>query len=366
MMKRWQFSKRLLPLLAGLVLLLSACGREDLSTLNPQGSIAQSQFDLMKLSIGIMTGVVVIVFGLSVYVLVRYRRKPGDKSIPKQVEGSHKLEIIWTVIPIILLVILAVPTLKYVFAFAEDYSKDENAVKVKVTAYQYWWEFEYPEYKIRTAQDLVIPYGKKIAVELSTKDVLHSFWIPSLAGKMDTNRIDSLDKGNKNKMHFDAPEENVYRGKCAELCGPSHAYMDFKVKSVSQETFDAWVKEMQAPAKPFTGDAAVAEVFKQSCLSCHAVENEPKTAPNLKGIGSREAVAGILLNREKASESLDQAKIEDHLRKWIKETDDVKPGNKMGVIKLTDPELDQIVDYLANYKLDSLEKINNGIPNVEE
>src|SRR5690606_3484722 len=108
MMKRWKAGKRLVPLFVGLMLLLSACGREDLSALRPQGPVAQGQFDLMKLSITIMFSVLVIVFGIAAYVIIKFRRKPGDKGMPKQVEGNHMLEIIWTGIPLILVLILAV------------------------------------------------------------------------------------------------------------------------------------------------------------------------------------------------------------------------------------------------------------------
>ena len=354
MMKRWSVVKRLMPLFAGLVLLLSACGREDLSALNPQGPIAEQQFDLMTLAITIMLLVVVVVFGICIFVIFRFRRKKGQNDIPVQVEGNHKLEVIWTVIPIILLIILAVPTVKYVFAFAEDYSDDkENAILVNVTSHQYWWEFEYPDYGIRTAQDLVIPINKKVSVNLKTADVLHSFWVPSLAGKMDTNTADNI-----NEMYFEAREENVYRGKCAELCGPSHAYMDFKVKSVSDATFTAWVNEMKADPKPFTGDADVGEKFKTSCLTCHAIDNVQSMGPNLKGLGSKEAIAGIMLNRENADEPIDQAKLEENLRKWLVDPQEEKPYNLMPKVELSERELDQIVDYLANYKLDSLKEIN--------
>src|SRR5688572_19610568 len=109
MMKRWQFVRRLAPLMAMMVLMLSACGRSDLSTLNPQGPVAEEQFGLMKLAIGIMLIVVVVVFAISLYVIIRFRRRKGDKTIPKQVEGNHKLEVIWTVVPIIMLIILGVP-----------------------------------------------------------------------------------------------------------------------------------------------------------------------------------------------------------------------------------------------------------------
>lgn len=355
MMNRWHAVKRLLPLFAGLVLLLSACGRADISALNPQGPIADKQFGLMQLAITIMTLVVIVVFGISIYVVLRYRRRPGQNEIPKQVEGNHKLEVIWTVIPIILLIILAVPTVKYVFAFAEDYSQDKDAIKVKVTGHQYWWEFEYPEYGITTAQDMIVPNGKKIALELKTADVLHSFWLPAIAGKMDTNP-----SGNVNKMYIETYVEGVYRGKCAELCGYSHAFMEFKVKAVSEATFTTWVNEMKAEPKPFVGDEQVAESFKQNCLSCHAIDNKPSMGPNLKGIGSREAIAGIMLNRETADEVMDQNKIEEHLRQWIQDPEKVKPGNKMPAFKdkLSEQELDGIVKYLAEYKLDSLKAIN--------
>lgn len=355
MMNGWHAVQRLSPLFAGLILLLNACGRADMSALNPQGPIAGKQFGLMQLAITIMTLVVVVVFSISIYVVVRYRRRPGQNEIPKQVEGSLKLEIIWTVIPIILLMTLAVPTVKYVFELAQDYGNDADAIKVKVTGHQYWWEFEYPEYGIKTAQDMIIPNGKKIALELKTADVLHSFWLPAIAGKMDTNP-----SNNVNKMYIETYKEGVYRGKCAELCGYSHAFMEFKVKSVSQETFTAWVNEMKAAPKSFAGDTRVAESFKQNCLSCHAIDNQSASGPNLKGIGSREAIAGILLNRDSAAEPLDPKKMEAHLRAWIQAPSKIKPGNVMPAFqgRLSEQDLEGIVKYLANYKLDSLQAIN--------
>lgn len=345
MMNRWHAVKRLLPILVGLALLLSACGRADLSALQPQGPIAEKQYELMKLSIGIMIVVVLVVFAILAYVLVRFRRRKGQTEIPKQVEGSHKLEIIWTVIPIVLLIILVIPTVKYVFEFAEDYSKDKDAVQVKVTAHQYWWEFEYPQYGLTTGQELVVPTTKKIALELKTTDVLHSFWIPSLLGKIDTNP-----EGTINKAYFEAPKAGVYRGKCAELCGPSHALMDFKVKAVDDATFDRWVKEMKAPAV-MPEDAQLATTFEKKCLSCHAVGDKGGTlGPNLTGIGNKEAVAGILLNRDNENESIDEAKVQENLKTWIKDPVAVKPGNHMPKVDLTPEELDGISKYLASYK----------------
>lgn len=345
-MNRWHVWKRLTPLLAGLVLLLTACGRDDLSTLNPQGPVAQKQFDLMILSILIMVLVVVVVFAIAIYVLIKFRRRPGDNKIPEQVEGNHKLEVIWTVIPLILLVILGIPTVQSVFALAQDYSRDENAVVVKVTAHQYWWEFEYPQYGIKTAQELVVPTGKKIAIEAKTADVLHSFWIPSLAGKIDTNP-----GGNVNRMFFETPErEGLFWGKCAELCGPSHALMDFRVKVVSDTSFENWQNAMKAPAV-LPEDPAIAEVFRSQCLTCHAVgELGGPAYPNLTGIGDRATVAGILVNTDDPLYQ-NEGSVYENMKRWLADPQGVKPGNQMPQVPLTEQELDAISRYLADLKL---------------
>lgn len=345
-MNRWQFFKRLAPLLGLMVLVLSACGREDLSTLNPQGPVAEEQFGLMKLAISIMLIVIVVVFAISFYVIIRFRRRPGDKTIPKQVEGSHKLEIIWTVIPIIMLIILAVPTVQSVFNLAKDYSKDPDAVKVIVTSHQYWWEFEYPELGIKTAQELIIPTGKTISIEAKSADVLHSFWVPSLAGKIDTNP-----GGNVNLMYFSAPKEGVYLGKCAELCGPSHGLMDFKVKSVDESSFDRWTAALQEPVA-LPSDPAIKEAFVSKCLTCHAVGDQGGPAfPNLTGIGSRQTVGGILVNTEDKKYS-NEGTTYENLHRWIEDPQSVKPGNLMPTVELSEQELEGISKYLSELKLD--------------
>jgi len=350
MIKPGKAFKRLVPLFLGISLLLSACGREDLSVLRPQGPVAEDQLGLIKLAIYIMVGVMIIVFGIAAYVLIKFRRKPGQTEVPKQVEGNFKLEVIWTAIPLILVLILGVATVQKVFAIGEDYSKDKNAVKVKVTSHLFWWEFSYPDYGVTTAQDLIIPTGKKIALELKTADVLHSFWVPSLAGKTDTNT-----DGTVNQAWIEASKEGVYLGKCAELCGPSHGLMEFKVKAVSDDSFKKWIEAMKAPAV-LPEDPAVAEVFKSQCLTCHAVGDQGGPgAPNLTGIGNRETVASILLNEEGIGNPAGRKPVKDNLVEWLKDPQAVKPGNKMPAPKedlgLTDDQIEAIAQYLADYKL---------------
>lgn len=346
MMNRWHVLKRLLPLLAGMVLLLSACGRADLSTLKPQGPVAEEQFGLMKLTIAIMVIVVLVVFVIAGYVIIRYRRRPGDKTIPVQVEGNHKLEIIWTVIPIILLIIIGIPTVNTVFGLAKDYTKDPAALQIKVTAHQYWWEFEYPKEGVKTAQELLIPNDVVVSVEAKTADVLHSFWVPSLFGKIDTNP-----GGNVNVMHFEAPKTGVYLGKCAELCGPSHSLMDFKVKVVDRASFDRWVAAMKNPVA-LPQDQETADLLKDQCLSCHAIGgNGAPVFPNLTGIGNRETVAGILVNTDDAKYA-NEGTVEENLERWISDPQKVKPGTHMPKVDLTEKQVKDIAKYLAGLKLD--------------
>lgn len=330
--------------LAIFALALSGCSLRNVSEpnpLNPKGTVAEEQYWLILLSIGIMTLVMAVVFILFIYAVVRYRKRPGQTGIPKQVEGNHKLEIVWTVIPIILLTILAVPTVAFTFAHGQDLSDapPEEVLKVKVTGHQFWWEFEYPDYDIVTAQDLWIPVGKKVFVELHGADVIHSFWIPGLAGKTDTT------PGVTSIMYFDAKEPGVYLGKCAELCGAGHALMDFKVIAVSEQEFDEWVHNMTNPPAPSaeSADSSVAvgeELFTtKSCIQCHAIApNGASLGPNLNNFGNRLTVGGYAENTS------------DWVAKWLINPQDVKDGATMPAVPMTDEEVQALVDYLASLK----------------
>ena len=351
MMSRRQSKKFGILVLIAFSFIFCACGREDLSTLKPQGPIAQEQYDLMKLSMLIMMGVLVVVFAIFTYVIIKFRKRRGDRSVPEQVKGSIKLELIWTIIPLFLIGILAVPTVKTTFVSSKDFSKDPNAVQVRVTAHLYWWEFDYPQHGVNTASDLVIPVGKNIAFELKTADVLHSFWVPSLAGKMDTNPLGMI-----NKFSFSAPKQGVYLGKCAELCGASHAFMEFKVKVISEKSFHKWIQAMKKKAV-LPKSKQLAETFKKNCLSCHAVGDQgAKSGPNLTGIGSRETVASILIN-EKVPHTTqnDVASVQKNMKTWMNNPEAIKPNNSMPNPKhlgLSQQQIDQICNYLANYTLD--------------
>lgn len=356
-LKKW----RLFAMLTALIVFLSGCGKNYLSTLSPAGEVAKEQHNLMLLATAIMTLVILVVVIIYVLALVKFRRKRvGEDVIPKQVEGSTKLEILWTAIPIILLLILAVPTVALTYKLADTKAMDAKVadgqnkpVTVNVTAKLYWWQFEYKNEGIVTSQELVVPTGEKVYFNLTAGDVKHSFWIPAIGGKMDTN----VDNVNKFYLTFDKEskdlEDGVFYGKCAELCGPSHALMDFKVKTLSRADFDNWVKEMKASDKQVaTGDLEKQgeEIFKTSCVSCHATSGVGKgtgLAPNLATFGDRNLVAGVLDHNK------------ENIKKWINDPQAVKPGNTMpqpekinNGKKFTDQELDALAAYLMGLSVE--------------
>ncbi|HET7628828.1 MAG TPA: cytochrome c oxidase subunit II [Bacillales bacterium] len=336
---------RFAPLVLAFLLILSGCNTNS-SALNPVGKNAKMQADLMLLSLGIMLLVILAVMVIFFYVIIRFRKRKDDDSIPEQVEGNTKLEIIWTVIPIILIIIIAIPTVYQVFVLADDRPSaseidKENAIRIKVTAHQYWWQFEYPDLGIQTATDLYVPTGKKVYVELTSKDVIHSFWVPTLFGKQDAN------PGLVNRMWFEVPKEGVYLGQCAELCGASHALMDFSVVALSPDKFEAWKKEMKKGAdEPKTAEAKQGrKIFKQQCLRCHAIgKNGGNVGPNLAAYGERTMISGILEYNKK------------NLKNWILnapkyKADILMPSFSDGSgAKLTEQQADALAEYLMQQK----------------
>lgn len=298
---------------------------------------------IMLLSLGVMLLVILVVMIIFFYVLIRFRKKKGDDTIPEQVEGNSKLEIAWTVIPIFLLLILAIPMVYQVFVLAKDKpSADEkSAITINVTAHQYWWEFQYPNKKdssksITTASDLYVPTGTKVYVNLNSKDVIHSFWVPALFGKQDLN------PGTTNHLWFQVDKPGIYNGECAELCGPSHALMDFKVVAVSPDKFKQWKSQMKKGAvEPKTALAKQGrKIFKKQCMTCHAAGNKASAYPNLNNFGNRTTIAGILAHNKK------------NLKAWIHNAPSIKADIEMPNFKdkLSSKQINALAEYLMEQK----------------
>ena len=237
-------------LLGALALGLAACGGVYPNTTFSHNTEYNTAIDalwdrLLLLGTIVFVGVEVAL----IFVIIKFRRRP-DSPQPKPVHGSTTLEITWTVIPALILIVVAIPTVKTIFRTQAKASAD--ALQVEAIGHQWWWEFRYPQYNIAVANELYLPTGRTVSFQLKTIDVLHSFWIPAMGGKRDliTNRT--------NYMWFtpsDTLPSSAWNGACAEFCGASHANMKFRVYTVKPDEFDMWTKnQQQGPA--YTGVAA--------------------------------------------------------------------------------------------------------------
>ncbi|MFD2922845.1 cytochrome c oxidase subunit II [Halobacillus naozhouensis] len=227
--------KKLLPLFT--LVLLSGC---SLRVMDPASNSAEKITDLIYLSFAIMMLVLAVVFILFVLFIRKYKERPetSDK-IPEEKKENKLLEVTWTVIPFILLAILAVPTVKATYDITstiagsgDDIAKE--AVVVDVKAEQFRWKFTYENGK-KTMDELVLPKDQKVTLRLNSSDVIHSFWVPRLAGKMDVR------PNKENRLSFVPQVTGTFQGKCAEFCGAGHANMRFETKVVTQEEFENWL-----------------------------------------------------------------------------------------------------------------------------
>jgi cytochrome c oxidase subunit 2 len=241
-------------LLGALAFGVAACGSDyPNSTFNPNTEF-NSAIDALWDNL-LLLGTIVFIFtevGL-IYTIVRFRRRPGAGT-PKQVHGNTALEIAWTAIPAVILIFVAVPTVRTIFK--TQAAASPSALQVEVIGHQFWWEFRYPQYGITTANELYIPTGRTVNFSLKTADVLHSFWIPQLGGKRDLI-------SNKTNYVWMTPNSDLptsaWNGFCGEFCGTSHANMRFRTYTVSPAEFDQWTAHQKSNAVyPVASAAGVA------------------------------------------------------------------------------------------------------------
>lgn len=305
---------------------------EPPSPLNAASERAQGIANIYWLTFWIAAAIFLLVEGLLVYALIRFRQK-DPTVIPPKIHGSTALEVAWTVAPALLLVMVFVLMLQNLTAAAEV---PADAMRVNVTGHQWWWEFEYPDLGVVTANELHVPAGQPVMVELHSDNVIHSFWIPRLAGKTD------VIPGQTNSMWFQTDQVGTYRGQCAELCGAQHANMNFQVIVEPEAQFGQWVEQQQAPPPAMTGLAAEGEQLFQTgqCIACHTVEGtiaQGKIGPNLTHLASRGMIAGLVLENTP-----------ENLARWLTDPQAVKPLNKMVINPLSQEEIDALVQYLTH------------------
>ena len=239
-----------LVLALGALLLGCSSFGGDQNTFAPEGDVARKQREVFFWALWPATAILVLVSGALVYALIRFRRRGEQEPLPKQVHGNTRLEIAWTIAPTVLLLILAVPMLAALIDLGGE--AGEDALQVTVTGQRFSWVFEYPELldadgaPLVTFGELHVPVEREIAVNLESVDVIHSFWVPKLAGKLDAI------PGRTNRMKFTVDKPGTYAGpvtysgQCAEFCGIGHSEMKFAVIAYSEADFQAWVEEQLA------------------------------------------------------------------------------------------------------------------------
>jgi cytochrome c oxidase subunit 2 len=319
-------------LAAVVLLVLSACGTDHPQTTIAQDGEANRRIWDVYYILWIGAAVVfVLVEGLLVFAIIRGRRRPRTvHGRPVPVHGNSTLEVVWTIIPAIVLVGIGIPTLQ-ILADLHERPDDPNTIHVEVIARQFAFEFRYPELGIQSFGEMHIPTQTMIDLDLKSDDVIHSFWVPRLAGK--TDHI----PGRTNEMWLTADKPGEYAGQCAEFCGLGHAQMRFKVVAHDQADYDAWVQEKLNPQAGGDPEAGRALFMSVGCAGCHTIdgtEAKGTVGPNLTHIASQDTIAGVLENTP------------ENLHAWIDNPQAHKPGTLMPDLGLSPPDIDNIVAYL--------------------
>lgn len=333
-----------IPLLAGILFAAGLCAAAPPET-HPIPNIFKTHStpadDAYRLSLLVLkvTGIIfLVVSALLIYVVIKFRSKGGVRTHePPQVYGSTQIEMAWTVMPILVVIILFLATARVIHAI-QDAPRPAAAVEVTAIGHQFWWEFRYPQLGIVAANELHVPLSDPAQptptfIKLLSADTDHSFWIPQLAGKTD------LIPNRTNEMWLDPHEPGMYLGQCAQYCGTQHAKMLLRVYVDSPGQFRQWAAQQ---IKPAIVDEKVSDgrrVFETTaCVNCHAIGGTTAHGtfgPDLTHLMSRDTIAsGAAENTE------------SQLRLWIQNPDAIKPGSLMPAMKLSDHDLDALVQYL--------------------
>ncbi|MBG81309.1 MAG: cytochrome c oxidase subunit II [Phycisphaerae bacterium] len=308
----------------------------------PRSTPAQDILDITWLVIGIVGTLGVIVMAMIAFSIVRYRHREGDTDEdPPQVYGSSPIELAWTILPTLIVFILFLVSARGIFEIEKEIAP-EGSLEVTVVGHRWWWEFDYPEYGFVTAGELHIPIGDdntpiSTFLTLESADVIHSFWVPQLAGKTDVvpNRI--------NHLWLEPNTPGRYLGQCAEYCGGAHANMLITVVVEPESEFKKWVANQQKKAVEDPAVVRGRAIFERTaCINCHTVRGTVANgtfAPDLTHLMSREIIgSGAVPNTP------------ENLRQWVYDPQTIKPGCDMPAMKLTNEEIDLVCKYLETLK----------------
>jgi cytochrome c oxidase subunit II len=342
----------LLRVLIGMLWLTASCLAESAARRTnptnifaPSATPADSIFKLSLLVLAVTGTIFVVVFSLLVYAAVKFRERSGDDREPPQIYGSNQLELAWTVLPVLIVMVLFLSSARVIHA-VQDARLPPETIEVTAVGHQFWWEYRYPQYGFVTSNELHVPvsdpaHPTPTFIRLLSADTDHSFWIPRLAGKTD------LIPNHPNSTWIDPHETGLYLGQCAQYCGTEHAKMLLRVYVESRADFDRWAEMQQQTVQ---SDAAMSpeaiegrRVFESTaCINCHTIEGtvaDGHFGPNLRHLMSRDTIASGAAPNTPAN-----------LRLWIQNPNAIKPGSLMPAMNLNDKQLDEVTDYLLTLR----------------
>ena len=308
----------------------------------PASTPAESIHELALFILIVAAAIFLVVFTLLAYAVVRFRRRPGDPpGEPPQVYGSRQIELAWTIIPVLIVVVLFLSTSRVIFQIQHP-PRPPGAVVVTAIGHQFWWEYRYPGLKVVTANELHVPISDPARptptfLELWSADTNHRFWVPRLAGKTD------LIPNKRNEMWIEPREPGLYLGQCAQYCGTQHALMLLRVYAHTPEDFERWVKAQALPAREDASVARGRRIFEQtSCVNCHTIAGTAASGrfgPDLTHLMSRETLGSGAVPNNRES-----------LRRWLENPSAFKPGVLMPPMGLSTGELDAMTDFLLSLR----------------
>ena len=312
------------------------------NTFAPESVPAHSISHIAFFVLAITGTMFLLVGGLLAYAIVRFRRRANDDGMePAQIYGSGPVEAAWTIVPFLIVAILTLTTARVIHEL-QDAREPKSALDVQVVGHQWWWEIRYPKLGIVTANELHVPVsrdGDRVPtfIDLRSADVVHSFWVPRLAGKID------LIPNKLNSMWIEPERTGLFIGQCGTYCGTQHALMLLRVYVDTRADFERWVAQQKRVAENDPSATGGRQVFERTaCINCHAVSGTAgngRFGPDLTHLMSRDTLASGVVTNSPAN-----------LRAWIKSPDRFKPGALMPAMNLNDTELDQLVAYLTTLK----------------
>ena len=310
---------------------------------DPLSKPAEILNDTARLVLLICLMIFVIVAGLLLYSVWRYRRREGDDDTeePSQVYGSNAIELAWTIPPILIVIVLVLITARTVGEINVIHSS-KDTVQLRVIGHRFWWELQYPGYGVTAANEIHVPVSylstpRPIQMTLDSADVVHGFWVPQLNGKL------WVVPNHQNAMWIQPSSLGTYLGNCTVYCGAQHANMLIRVIVEPPEDFEKWIAgQKAAPADDPSVEQGRKEFLENSCGTCHRIQGTPANGvfgPDLTHYMSRQTLgAGVAVNNE------------ENLRSWLRDPQVLKPGCRMPNMKLDDKELDLVLAYLKTLK----------------